>query len=197
MMHTKSESEITLAASESEITSLAVSESEITSVAASSPPRPRIHYYLRSPPRDSARDGRTSSMEANPVCNIPSESPSHPSSVSRFSGIVRDGGGRKAHDIKALNGKGWPECGVIIKEGGSCQGLSSVGGDSTISLPCKIVLGFLCCVLLFTFFCLVYWGARRVYVPHLIVKVCIYTSICLQPAFPPTYSMRYPYGDSS
>jgi len=168
----------------------AKSESDVTSLAASSPPRsPKRgggaagtgNYYVQSPSRDSAHDGgggggyKSSSMQATPVYASPNESPSHPSygrhsrasSVSRFSGILRGGSGRKPHDIKAVNAKGWPECSVIEEEG-SYEGLE--GGDSGLSLRCKILLGFLTFVLLFTVLCLIIWGAARPYEPDVIVK---------------------------
>ncbi|KAE8791876.1 hypothetical protein D1007_33659 [Hordeum vulgare] len=58
---------------------------------------------------------KSSSMQATPVYNSPNESPSHPSygrhsrasSVSRFSGILRGGSGRKGGgDLKSVNAKG-------------------------------------------------------------------------------------------
>jgi hypothetical protein len=179
----------------------AKSESDVTSLAASSPPRsPKRgagaaipNYYVQSPSRDSAHDGggggyKSSSMQATPVFNnTPNESPSHPSygrhsrasSVSRFSGIVRGGSGRKAHDLKAsVNAKGWPECGVI-EEDGPYEGLSGGGRDSGISRRCKIALGLLSFVLLFTVICLIVWGAARPYVPDVTVKVCTSIYSCI------------------
>uniref|UniRef100_A0ACD5ZJZ5 Uncharacterized protein n=1 Tax=Avena sativa TaxID=4498 RepID=A0ACD5ZJZ5_AVESA len=170
----------------------AKSESDVTSLAASSPPRspkrggtaaaPNGAYYVQSPSRDSAHDGggggggyKSSSMQATPVYASPNESPSHPSygrhsrasSVSRFSGILRGGSGRKPHDIKAVNAKGWPECSVIQEEG-SYEGLE--GGDSGLSGRCKVLLALLSFVLLFTVLCLIIWGAARPYEPDVIVK---------------------------
>lgn len=88
----------------------AKSESDVTSLAPSSPPRsPKrgggvgvggANYYVQSPSRESHDGGyKSSSMQATPVYNSPNESPSHPSygrhsrssSVSRFSGTLRDG----------------------------------------------------------------------------------------------------------
>ncbi|XP_020153762.1 uncharacterized protein [Aegilops tauschii subsp. strangulata] len=166
------------------------SDSDITSLAASSPPRSPKRgagagggaYYVQSPSRDSAHDGggaggyKSSSMQATPVYNSPNESPSHPSygrhsrasSVSRFSGILRGGSGRKGGgDLKAVNAKGWPECSVIEEEG-SYEGLS--GGDSGLSGRCKLALAFVSFLLLFTVVCLIVWGAARPYEPDVVVK---------------------------
>ncbi|PWZ07364.1 hypothetical protein Zm00014a_017006 [Zea mays] len=168
----------------------AKSESDVTSLAASSPPRSPKRgvaaagtgggggYYVQSPSRESHDGGvgggyKSSSMQATPVYNnSPSESPSHPSygrhsrssSVSRFSGGLRGGGGGGR---KVLNDKGWPECSVIEEEG-PYEGLGA--GDSGLSRRCQIVLGFLTFVLLFTVFCLVIWGAARPYEPEVVVK---------------------------
>jgi hypothetical protein len=171
----------------------AKSESDVTSLAASSPPRSPKRgvaaagtggggggYYVQSPSRESHDGGgggyKSSSMQATPVYNnSPSESPSHPSygrhsrssSVSRFSGGLRGGGGGGR---KVLNDKGWPECSVIEEEG-PYEGLGA--GDSGLSRRCQIVLGFLTFVLLFTVFCLVIWGAARPYEPEVVVKVFV------------------------
>ncbi|XP_062228131.1 uncharacterized protein LOC133926296 [Phragmites australis] len=157
----------------------AKSESDVTSLAASSPPRSpkRANYYVQSPSRESHEGGyKSSSMQATPVYNSPNESPSHPSygrhsrssSVSRFSGNLRDGGGRKGGDgeRKVLNDKGWPECNVIEEEGP----YEDLAGDSGLSRRCQVILGFLTFVLLFTVFCLIIWGAARPYEPEVIVK---------------------------
>ncbi|KAF8698139.1 hypothetical protein HU200_035654 [Digitaria exilis] len=162
----------------------AKSESDVTSLAASSPPRsPKRggggggaaaggnNYYVQSPSRESHDGGyKSSSMQATPVYNSPNESPSHPSygrhsrssSVSRFSGNLRKGGGER----KALNDKGWPECNVIEEEGP----YEDLAGDNGLSRRCQIILGFLTFVLLFTVFCLIIWGAARPYEPEVIVK---------------------------
>lgn len=174
------------------------SDSDVTSLAASSPPRSPKRgaagggigaYYVQSPSRDSAHDDgggaggyKSSSMQATPVYNSPNESPSHPSSfgrhsrassVSRFSGIRKDGGGGGG-DLKSVNAKGWPECSVIEEEG-SYEGLS--GGDSGLSRRCKVALAFISLLLLFTVICLIAWGTARPYEPDVVVKVlhpCIY-----------------------
>ncbi|KAL6897973.1 hypothetical protein ACP4OV_006569 [Aristida adscensionis] len=157
----------------------AKSESDVTSLAASSPPRSpkRANYYVQSPSRESHDGGyKSSSMQPTPVFNSPNESPSHPSygrhsrssSVSRFSGNLRDGrkGGGGGGERKALNDKGWPECNVIEEEGP----YEDLAGDSGLSRRCQIILGFLTFVLLFTVFCLIIWGAARPYEPEVIVK---------------------------
>ncbi|XP_006655820.1 uncharacterized protein LOC102712638 [Oryza brachyantha] len=158
----------------------AKSESDVTSLAPSSPPRSpkRANYYVQSPSRESHDGGyKSSSMQATPVYNSPNESPSHPSygrhsrssSVSRFSGNLRDGGrkgGAGAGERKALNDKGWPECNVIEEEGP----YEDLDGDSGLSRRCQIILGFLSFVLLFTVFCLIIWGAARPYEPDVVVK---------------------------
>ncbi|XP_020097457.1 uncharacterized protein LOC109716428 [Ananas comosus] len=170
----------------------AKSESDVTSLAASSPPRSPKRgavYYVQSPSRDSHDDGdKSSSMHATPVYNnSPMESPSHPSSfagrhsrassVSRFSGNLRSGSGRKAAGrgkrgggggggVGLVNEKGWPECDVIEEEG-PYDGLDD---DRGISRRCQIALGFLSFVLLFTVFCLIIWGAARPYKPNIVVK---------------------------
>ncbi|OQU75886.1 hypothetical protein SORBI_3010G050900 [Sorghum bicolor] len=164
----------------------AKSESDMTSLAASSPPRSPKRgggggvaggagnggYYVQSPSRESHDGGyKSSSMQATPVYNSPNESPSHPSygrhsrssSVSRFSGNLRKGGGG---DRKVLNDKGWPECNVIEEEGP----YEDLAGDSGLSRRCQIILGFLTFVLLFTTFCLIIWGAARPYEPEVVVK---------------------------
>uniref|UniRef100_A0A0E0PTX1 Late embryogenesis abundant protein LEA-2 subgroup domain-containing protein n=1 Tax=Oryza rufipogon TaxID=4529 RepID=A0A0E0PTX1_ORYRU len=164
----------------------AKSESDVTSLAPSSPPRsPKrgggvgvggANYYVQSPSRESHDGGyKSSSMQATPVYNSPNESPSHPSygrhsrssSVSRFSGTLRDGSRKAGGERKALNDKGWPECNVIEEEGP----YEDLAGDTGLSRRCQIVLGFLCFVLLFTVFCLIIWGAARPYEPDVVVKV--------------------------
>uniref|UniRef100_A0A0E0DXE9 Late embryogenesis abundant protein LEA-2 subgroup domain-containing protein n=1 Tax=Oryza meridionalis TaxID=40149 RepID=A0A0E0DXE9_9ORYZ len=163
----------------------AKSESDVTSLAPSSPPRsPKrgggvgvggANYYVQSPSRESHDGGyKSSSMQATPVYNSPNESPSHPSygrhsrssSVSRFSGTLRDGSRKAGGERKALNDKGWPECNVIEEEGP----YEDLAGDTGLSRRCQIVLGFLCFVLLFTVFCLIIWGAARPYEPDVVVK---------------------------
>jgi hypothetical protein len=137
---------------------------------------------VQSPSRESHDDGyKSSSMQATPVYNSPNESPSHPSygrhsrssSVSRFSGNLRKGGG----DRKVLNDKGWPECNVIEEEGP----YEDLAGDSGLSRRCQIILGFLTFVLLFTTFCLIIWGAARPYEPEVIVKVYTISQLHIHP----------------
>ncbi|KAE8777660.1 hypothetical protein D1007_49634 [Hordeum vulgare] len=106
---------------------------------------------------------------------------SRASSVRRFSGILRGGSGRKGGgDLKAVNAKGWPECSVIEEEG-SYEGLSD--GDSGLSGRCKVALGFVRFLLLFTVICLIVWGAARPYELDVVVKVvqyppCLFHFLC-------------------
>lgn len=145
----------------------AKSESDVTSLAPSSPrasPKRQL-YYVQSPSRDSHDGDKSSSMQATPVYNSPMESPSHPSSISRFSGTFRSSSGRKGNR-KRVNDKGWPECNVILEEG-AYDDIE----DEVFSRRCQIMIALLAFVLLFTAFCLIIWGASRPYKPEVVVKV--------------------------
>ncbi|KAJ3683094.1 hypothetical protein LUZ60_013321 [Juncus effusus] len=151
------------------------SESDVTSLAPSSPRSPKRPqtYYVQSPSRDS-HDGngyKSSSMQDTPVFNSPNESPTHPSSfgphsrtssLSRFSGNIRKGGGER----KPLNEKGWPECNVIEEEGN----YDELDGDKELTTKCRIALIFVGFVLFFTCLCLILWGAARPYKADIVVK---------------------------
>lgn len=150
------------------------SESDVTSLAPSSPSRSpkRALYFVQSPSRDSHDGDKSSSMQATPVLNSPMESPSHPSSfgrhsrdssASRFSGTFGRKGSRKR-----LNDKGWPECDVIMEEGG----YDDIDDDG-ISRKCQVAIAMLVFVLLFTAFCLIIWGASKPYKPQVVVKSLI------------------------
>ncbi|KAJ3694545.1 hypothetical protein LUZ60_010025 [Juncus effusus] len=157
------------------------SESDVTSLATSSPPRSpkRAMYYVQSPSRDSHDgDKSASSMQPTPVYNSPMDSPSHPSfeggthhsrasSASRFSGNLRSSSSRKGQrNNKRMNEKGWPECNVIREEGS----YDDLDEDEGLSRKCQVILGFLGFVFIFTFFCLIIWGAARPYKPDVIIK---------------------------
>ncbi|CAN6573307.1 unnamed protein product [Malus baccata var. baccata] len=151
------------------------SESDVTSLAASSPSRsPKAPvYYVQSPSGDSHDGDKSSSMHATPMYNnSPMESPSHPSfgrhsrnsSASRFSGIFRSSSGRKG-GRKPRNDKGWPECKVIMEEGGYDD-----FNDKSLSRRVQVLIALLSFVVLFTVFCLIIWGASRPYKPEVVVK---------------------------
>ncbi|KAL8139443.1 hypothetical protein V2J09_005464 [Rumex salicifolius] len=150
------------------------SESDVTSLAPSAPSAPsspsrspkRQIYYVQSPSRDSHDGDKSSSLQATtPMFNSPMESPSHPSfgrhsrnsSASRFSGIFRSSSGRKSSRGKrVVNDKGWPECNVIMEEGGYDE-----LDDKGLSRRVQVLIGVCGFVLLFTVFCLIIWGAAR------------------------------------
>ncbi|KAJ4798172.1 hypothetical protein LUZ62_049418 [Rhynchospora pubera] len=151
------------------------SESDLTSLAPSSPRSPKRSqaYYVQSPSRDSHDGGgyKSSSMQDTPVFNSPNESPTHPStfgphsrtsSLSRFSGNLRKGNGRK----ETVNEKGWPECNVIEEEGS----YDDLNGDGKLSTRCRVILIFIAFVLFFTCLCLILWGAARPYKADIVVK---------------------------
>uniref|UniRef100_A0A0E0AJ04 Uncharacterized protein n=1 Tax=Oryza glumipatula TaxID=40148 RepID=A0A0E0AJ04_9ORYZ len=73
-------------------------------------------------------------------------SPLRSSSVSRFSGTLRDGA-RKSGERNVVDDER-PD--------------NDRAGDSGLSRRCQILLGFLCFVLLFTIFCLIIWGVKGV-----------------------------------
>ncbi|CAN1133151.1 hypothetical protein LINPERPRIM_LOCUS30484 [Linum perenne] len=151
----------------------AKSESDITSLAPSSPSRSpkRPVYYVQSPSRDSHDGDKSSSLQPSPM-----ESPSHPSfgrhsrnsSGSRFSGIFRSSSGRKGarkrNDHKGWNDKGWPECNVIMEEGGYDD------EDKVFVKRFQALIALLTFVLLFTVFCLILWAASRPYKAEILVK---------------------------
>ncbi|KAJ4809775.1 hypothetical protein LUZ62_022341 [Rhynchospora pubera] len=151
------------------------SESDLTSLAPSSPRSPKRSqaYYVQSPSRDSHDGGgyKSSSIQDTPVFNSPNESPTHPStfgphsrtsSLSRFSGNLRKGNGRK----ETVNEKGWPECNVIEEEGS----YDDLDGDGKLSTRCRVILIFIGFVLFFTCLCLILWGAARPYKADIVVK---------------------------
>ncbi|KAF3341442.1 Late embryogenesis abundant protein [Carex littledalei] len=153
------------------------SESDVTSLAPSSPRSPKRSqaYYVQSPSRDSHDGGgyKSSSMQDTPVFNSPNESPTHPSSfgphsrtssLSRFSGNLRKGGGGGRKET--VNEKGWPECNVIEEEGS----YDELDGDGTLSTRCRIFLFFIAFILFFACLCLILWGAARPYKADVIVK---------------------------
>ncbi|CAL1378096.1 unnamed protein product [Linum trigynum] len=154
----------------------AKSESDMTSLAPSSPSRSpkRPAYYVQSPSRDSHDGDKSSSMQASPM-----ESPSHPSfgrhsrnsSASRFSGIFRSSsgrkGGRKRSDNPQKGGwneKGWPECNVIMEEGGYED------DEKAFVRRFQCLIALFSFVLLFTVFCLIIWGVSRPYKAQVSVK---------------------------
>lgn len=151
------------------------SDSDVTSLAPSSPrgsPKRQL-YYVQSPSRDSHDGDKSSTMQATPVYNSPTESPSHPStfgrhsrasSASRFSGTFRSSSGGKGNR-KRVNDKGWPECNVILEEGGYGD-----IEDEGLSRRCQILIAVLAFALLFTTCCLIIWGASKGYKPEVVVK---------------------------
>ncbi|GLT51735.1 hypothetical protein SLA2020_251260 [Shorea laevis] len=143
-------------------------DSDVTSSVPSSPRSPkRPLYYVQSPSRDSHDGDKSSSIQATPAYNSPTESPSHPSysrhsrasSASRFSGTLKKG--RKRND------KGWPECDVIEEEGDYGE---FYGRDKGLSRRCQVFLGVLGFVVVFSVFCLIIWGASRPYKAQIAVK---------------------------
>ncbi|KAI9128610.1 hypothetical protein K1719_000093 [Acacia pycnantha] len=155
----------------------AKSDSDVTSFDLSSPISPkRPAYYVQSPSRDSHDGGdKSSSMQATPAYNTPTESPLHQSyghhsrasSASRVSGTHSNSSawGKKLNWKR--DGKEWPECKVIEEEGGYDGYYHDGGGSLRRTQASLAVLGF---VLIFTVFCLIIWGVSRPYKPQLSVK---------------------------
>lgn len=152
----------------------AKSESDVTSAGSSPRGSPKGQlYFVQSPSRDSHDEDKSSSIQATPAFNSPTESPSHPSffsrhsrasSGSRFSGNFRSSSGRKG-SRKRVNDKGWPECNVILEEGAYDD-----VRDEGLSRPCQILIAVFAFAVLFTTFCLIIWGASQPYKPEIVVK---------------------------
>lgn len=151
----------------------AKSESDCTSLAPSSPPSPkRPVYYVQSPSRDSHDGDKSSSMQATPTYNSsPMDSPSRPSTFgrhSRASSASRVSGNLRSSKLnRKRNGRGWRECNVIEEEGD----YDDMHFDEGYTRRCRILIGFVGFVMLFTLFCLIIWGASRPYKAQVYVKV--------------------------
>lgn len=74
-----------------------------------------------------------------------------------------------------MNDKGWPECNVIMEEGGYDE-----FDDKGLSRRLQILIGVLGFVLLFTVFCLIIWGAARPFKAQVSLKSLTVSTFIVQ-----------------